>query len=557
MRSLFTFLIFFCCYICLKAQAPAHVPGEILIQLERRKEASFWIQNHLEKRNSNYPCIRALVPVAELLHIWKIEFDTTCTSELQLLQQLRQDPAIAFAQFNHYVELRGIQPNDPLFPQQWQWYNRGQNGGDRGLDIGLYQAWDTTTGGLSATGDSIVVAIIDSGLEAQHVDLKPNTWFNRHEIPNNRKDDDGNGYIDDYRGWHTLQFNDNVNDNRLDGHGTGVAGLIGAKGNNGIGMAGINWDIKLMPIVWGGENNGTEEVVIRGFTYVYTQRKLYNESKGKKGAYVVAVNASWGISRLRSADFPIWCPLLDSLGQQGVLTVNAADREMINTEELGDLPSDCPSNYLVVVTNISNRGKLLQAYGPHTVDLAAPAQDILSTRLGEGYREFSGSSFAAPQVAGAIALLYASPCIQLANLAQNSPGEAALLARRLIMDGVEPIADLQGKVVSGGYLRVDKSLRLLSAHCYGQTQAKPQLLANPNPFREQLLVPIRSAQAIERANLEVFNLQGQKMHSQMITVPAGFPGLVEIEASAWPAGMYILRLRWGGKEMVVQKVIKL
>jgi hypothetical protein len=184
-------------------------------------------------------------------------------------------------------------------------------------------------------------------------------------------------------------------------------------------------------------------------------------------------------------------------------------------------------------------------------------EEVLSVRLREGFREFSGTSFAAPQVAGAIALLYSSPCAQLADLARQSPAEAALLARRLILDGVEPIADLQGKVVTGGYLRADKSLRLLSAYCYAEAQNSPQLLAHPNPFHEQLLVPIRSPQAIENATLEVFNLQGQRMYSQQVNVPAAFPGLVEIDANAWPQGMYILRLRLGGKEMAAQKVVKM
>lgn len=557
MRITITLLTFFLFHLSVQAQLAPHIPGEILVQMQVGHNASLWAQSPLEKAKEGYSCIRAVVPVAEALHLWKIQFDPTCTSETQLLEHLRQDPAIALAQFNHYIELRGTSPNDPFFSQQWQWHNRGQNGGVWGLDIGLQQAWEMSTGGVTTNGDSIVVAVIDSGIDTQHEDLQANIWVNRQEIPNNKRDDDGNGYVDDYRGWHTLQFNDNISDNRLDGHGTGVAGLIGAKGNNGIGISGVNWDVKLMPVVWGGENNGTEEVVIRGFNYVYAQRKLYNESNGQKGAYLVAINASWGIPNLRSADFPVWCPLLDSLGQQGVLTVNAAGKDRINTEELGDLPSGCSSNYLLVVTNVDQGGKLLQAYGPNTVDLAAPAQDILSTRLGEAYREFSGTSFAAPQVAGALALLYASPCVQLAELAKNSPGEAALLARRLILDGTEALADLQGKVVTGGYLRVDKSMKLLSAFCQQQTQAKPQLIANPNPFHEQLLVPIQSAQAIEQGLLEVFNLQGQKMYGQRVDVPAGFPTLVEIEAGAWPAGMYVLRLRWGGTEMVVEKVLKM
>ena len=558
MHKTFTFLglCLYTCFLC--AQAPNHVPGELLFQLQPNSDATLLMQNKLEKKaQAAHSCIQAFVPVASALNIWKIKFDPNCIDETQLLNLLRQDPDVAFAQFNHYVELRGTAPNDPLFPQQWQWYNQGQNGGNRGLDIGLQQAWDSTTGGVTTRGDSIVVAIIDTGTDTDHEDLRPNLWRNTQEIPDNRIDDDGNGYIDDYRGWNVWRFNDDVSDDlNGSGHGTGIAGIIGAKGDNKIGISGVNWNVKLMTIGW-GLGSTSEEIVLRGFNYIYTQRKLYNETEGKKGAYVVAINASWGVPRLRSADYPIWCPFFDSLGNQGILTINAAGKELENTEEFGDMPSGCPSDYLMVVTNIDGRGKLRQGYGPNTADLAAPAQGILSTRLREDFREFSGTSFAAPQVAGAIALLYSSPCVQLADLARQSPAEAALLARRLILDGVEPIADLQGKVVTGGYLRVDKSLRLLSAYCYAAAQQSPQLLAHPNPFHEQLLVPIRSTQAIENATLEVFNLQGQRMYSQAINIPANFPGLLEIDANSWPQGMYILRLRWAGKEMVAQKVLKI
>lgn len=555
MRSLFTFLLFFCCYICPKAQAPDHVPGEILVQMQAGKDASLWVQTQLEKANSTFPCIQAIIPVAGMLQIWKVQFDPTCVVETQLLQQLRQDPSIALAQFNHYVELRGTQPNDPLFPQQWQWYNQGQNSGKPGLDIGLYQAWEISTGGTTTRGDSIVIAVIDTGIDTTHADLRPNLWRNHAETPNNGKDDDQNGYTDDHRGWNSQKLNGDVTETNLGGHGTGVAGIVGAKGNNGIDGSGVNWSVKIMPIVWGATSN--EEIILRSFNYAYTQRRLYNQSNGAKGAYVVAINASWGLPGLRSNQYPIWCPFFDSLGAQGILSINAASNRVENMDQTGDIPSGCSSPYLIAVTSLDRLGELGRGYGPKSIDLAAFGEEVLSVRLREGFREFSGTSFAAPQVAGSLALLYASPCAHMADLARSSPSEAALLARRLILDGAEPISSLQGKVVTGAYLRVDKSLKLLSAYCAQQTQAKTQLLANPNPFREKLLVPIRSTEAIERANLEVFNLQGQKMYNQTISVPADFPGLVEIEASNWPAGMYMLRLRWGGKEMVVQKVVKL
>lgn len=556
MHKIFTLLVPCLCSLFLNAQTPSHVPGEILLQLQPNSDATLWAQNKLEKKTqSAYSCIQAFVPVASALNIWKIQFDPSCVSETQLLNLVRQDPTVTLAQFNHYVELRGTTPNDPLFPQQWQWYNQGQNGSKRGLDIGLRQAWDITTGGVNARGDSIVVAIIDTGIDVDHADLRPNLWRNAQEIPANRIDDDGNGYIDDYRGWNSQKFNGDVIETNAGGHGTGVAGIVGAKGNNSIDGSGVNWNVKILPIVWGA--TGNEEIILRSFNYAYSQRLLYNQSNGAKGAYIVAINASWGLPGLRSDDYPIWCPFFDSLGAQGILSTNAASNRFENMDETGDIPSGCTSPFLIVSTSINRQGKLERGFGSKSVDLAAMGEEVLSVRVREGFREFSGTSFAAPQVAGVIALLYSSPCIQLADLALQSPAEAALLARRLILDGVEHIADLRGKVVTGGYLRADKSLRLLSAYCYAAAQQSPQLLAHPNPFHEQLLVPMRSTQAIENATLEVFNLQGQRMYSQVVNIPADFPGLVEIDANTWPQGMYILHLRWGGKEIVVQKVVKM
>src|SRR5690606_27888318 len=142
-------------------------------------------------------------------------------------------------------------------------------------------------------GDTIVVAIIDDGINPNHPDIQGNLWNNRHEIAGNGIDDDLNGYVDDVLGWNTYStpMNDNITGGSWGGgHGTPVAGIVGAKGDNNVGVAGVNWNVKLMIIVGGGD----QADALTAYGYVLASRKQYNETNGEKGAFIVSTNASWG-----------------------------------------------------------------------------------------------------------------------------------------------------------------------------------------------------------------------------------------------------------------------
>ena len=191
---------------------------------------------------------------------------------------------------NHYIKLRSVIPNDSLFSQQYYLQNKGQNGGLVGLDIKAVEAWNVTQGGVTPSGDTIVICVIDNGVDINHPDLKDNLWVNQAEVPNNNRDDDGNGYTDDYRGWNVDFKSDEVS--YINFHGTPVAGLIGATGNNKTGITGINWKVKLMVVTSQIANVLSESRAIEAYSYPLVMRKLYNESKGKKGAFVVATNTS-------------------------------------------------------------------------------------------------------------------------------------------------------------------------------------------------------------------------------------------------------------------------
>jgi subtilisin family serine protease len=177
------------------------------------------------------------------LIIKKIEFDDRNKEISRITDFLNYRDFVAFAQFNHFVEGRN-KPNDSLFTQQWHLDNTGQGGGVPGADIDADLAWDLTTGGTTKNGDTIVICVVDNGLDKSHEDIIDNLWINHNEIPNNGIDDDQNSYIDDYNGWNGEDQNGSIPSGN---HGTSVAGLIGGRGNNKKGITGINWNIKIMP----------------------------------------------------------------------------------------------------------------------------------------------------------------------------------------------------------------------------------------------------------------------------------------------------------------------
>lgn len=375
---------------------------------------------------------------------------------------------IRIAQPNHRVTLRAqemTEPNDLLYYKQWHLNNTDSTLGVADADIDAPEAWNISTGGVSALGDTIVVAVIDEGFDIGHPDI--NWWKNKGEIPGNGIDDDQNGYIDDYDGWDATT-GDGVIPNET--HGTHVAGIIGAKGNNSSGVAGIGWQVKILPVVGigGGIFGDTEAGVVAAYSYIYEQRKLYDETRGKKGAFIVAANSSFGVDEAFPEDFPIWCAMFDTLGKVGILSTVATTNNATNVDLLGDIPSNCPSPF-IIATTATNRFDAKptreSGFGQKTIDLGAPGFDILSTISGGTYGSRSGTSFSSPQVAGVLGLMYSAACANQSARYYNQPDSVALEMRELLLMGVDNIDTLQNLVASGGRLNASNSLLLLQADC--------------------------------------------------------------------------------------------
>ncbi len=456
MRILLPFLFCFLFLVpALQSQKLEHRLGYLLIQLEQAAKIDQVLAENSRKANGQLELDRI---ISKRLGIYLVRFDHARMHQGELLEQLQHSTGIRTAQYDHIPTLR-IEPNDPDFMNQWQWYNTGQTGGLAGADIDAIRAWDTATGGVTAAGDTIVVAVIDDGMDYNHEDIAANAWRNYHEIDSNGIDDDGNGYIDDIYGWNAY---DNDPDVWGQSHGLQVAGMIGAVGNNGIGVTGMNWNVKIM-IIRGGS---PESTALASYAYALEQRIQYAETNGEKGAFVVATNSSWGINFGQPADAPLWCAFYDTLGVHGILSAGATANLNIDIDAVGDLPTGCPSEYLLSVTALNhNNQRTFSAYGLTQVDFGAPGEDVRTTRRNNGYGTNSGTSFASPVAAGLVALLYSAPCPGFADLIHTDPSAAALYVRDLIFQGVEPISELDGELAYPGTLNAGNSMDLMMALC--------------------------------------------------------------------------------------------
>jgi len=442
------------------AQKLDHKLGDILIQLAPETSID-QVSNKLKHFQGRHTAFELTRQISEPLNTWLINIDYTQIHERDFLAYVRKLPAVLNAQFNHLVSLRQTIPNDPNFASQWQWLNLGSSMTTADADVDAELAWDITTGGTTPQGDEIVIAVIDDGTELSHPDLQGNHWVNTGEIPGNGIDDDNNGYTDDYNGWNIDSQDDDVSGGD---HGVEVAGMVGAEGNNMIGVCGINWNVKVMTIKFDADGS-TEAEILEAYTYPLLMRRLYRQSGGTKGAFVVASNSSWGQDNGDPAQSPLWCAMYDTLGQAGILNCGATTNSNNNVDIAGDLPTTCKSDYLVAVASTDANDVLDGGYGPVNVDLAAPGIEVWTTSRNGNYRPVNGTSFATPVVTGIIGLMYAAPCSNLTQLAKEEPAAAALQIREYLLNSVDVVDPLSALVVTEGRANAFNALQSVLADC--------------------------------------------------------------------------------------------
>ncbi|MDD1729779.1 MAG: S8 family serine peptidase [Methanospirillum sp.] len=323
--------------------------------------------------------------------------------------------------------IASVTPNDPGFSLLWGLHNTGQTpfSGTADADIDAPEAWDTTVGSAS-----VVVALVDTGVDYTHEDLAANIWTNTGEIAGNGIDDDKNGYIDDIRGWDFANTDNNPMDDH--GHGTHCAGIISAVGNNKTGVAGVNWNATIMPLKF-LDSSGS------GYTSDAISAILYANKMGAK-----IISNSWGGTEYSRA-------LKEAIDASSAVVVCAAGNDATNIDSVPLYPASYPGSNIISVAATDYKDKLasFSNYGITSVDLAAPGVKIRSTYPNNKYAYLSGTSMATPHVAGVAALVYAK---------NSSQSNAAVKAE--ILNGVDTMSSLKGKVLTGGRLNAAKAVAL-------------------------------------------------------------------------------------------------
>jgi subtilisin family serine protease len=345
----------------------------------------------------------------------------------RVLRMLATNPNVRFAEPNYRGWVDSV-PDDPLRAELYGLHNIGQTGGVPDADVDALEAWQVTTG-----SPDVVVAVLDSGVDYTHPDLAANSWKNPREVPANGLDDDANGYVDDTRGWDFVDGDNDPMDEHY--HGTHTAGIVAAVGDNGVGVIGVAWHARILPIRWlDASGSGTTDRAIAAVLYAASLR----DDAGRR--VVRIMSNSWRIAgdsvALRSAIESSHALFVASAGNAGGSTPQ--------------YPAGYGSANIVAVAATDHADALasFSNFGSTWVDLGAPGLDVVSCSRDGTYCSMSGTSMSAPYVAGAAALV----------LSQRSTLRIAAL-KRVLLDSVDPLPALAGITRTGGRLNAANAVR--------------------------------------------------------------------------------------------------
>ncbi|MCE2814481.1 MAG: S8 family serine peptidase [Planctomycetaceae bacterium] len=430
------------------------MPGELVIQYDPQMAPSLIAMNQSQRAE----ILQEIDPVGhQAANIARIRMPVGA-DVMAMAKEYQKLPGVLTAEPNYILKKAAVS-NDTSYlnGQLWGMYSNdspaafGGAGTTNTFGSGAEEAWGNNYLGSS----EIVVGIIDEGLDPNHVDLQQNVWVNPNEIANDGVDNDGNGRIDDVNGWDFFNNDKTIYDGGSgDTHGTHVAGTIGAVGGNGIGVAGVAWNVKMISAKFLGPTGGSITAAIQAIDYL-------TDLKVNRGVNIVATNNSWGGGGYSSA---LHAAIIRA-ANAGILFVAAAGNAGANNDTTANYPSNYSTlvgvsgtpaaNYeaVIAVAATTSTGGLasFSNFGATQVDIGAPGNSILSTLPGNTYGVYSGTSMATPHVTGAIAAYAAA-----------KPNASAATIREAILKSAVPTASLAGKTVTGGRLSVLDAINYVS-----------------------------------------------------------------------------------------------
>ncbi len=395
------------------------VPGEYVVKL---KDTHSVMSVQQLSQSLGVEVVEKISPASKAVLVRKNALER----ESFVIQSLESHPMVANAEPNYIYDINGgtqALPNDPMLDQLWGLINTGSNltsqvTSREGIDVDVQRGWELETGSRD-----VVIAVIDTGVDHTIEDLAPNMWTNDAELNGQAGvDDDGNGFVDDIYGYDFANGDGDPMDDH--GHGSHCSGTIGAKGNDGKGIVGVAWDVRIMGIKFlTGSGSGTLANAIKSIDYATLMGVNVMSNSWGGGGFSEELKAS--IERARDA---------------GILFTAAAGNSKSNNDRDPSYPASYDVDNIISVAAIDSDGRLasFSSYGRNTVHVAAPGVGILSTTP-DGYKSWSGTSMATPHVSGVAALVLSHvPGISMADL------------KRRIVGRTSPVSAIRSKVASGG-----------------------------------------------------------------------------------------------------------
>jgi thermitase len=443
------------------------VPGEYIVKLKHDVNSI----NAKALSNELGAYIKTTIPTGNLVVVKRPVFEMQASA----VKSLSQNDLVEFAEPNYIYRISRL-PNDPDLGKLWGIKNSGQvdknlvaGPGTAGIDVDAERAWDLTQG-----SDEVVVAVIDTGIDYNHPDLRENMWKNQAELNGTAGvDDDGNGFVDDIYGYDFTTGNGDADPMDDHSHGTHCAGTIGARGDDGAGIVGVAWKVKLMPVKFlSASGGGTLEGAVKSIDYATKMGVDVMSNSWGGGGFSQALKES--IERAHAA---------------GIVFTAAAGNSSSNNDSSPNYPSNYEVPNVIAVAALDNRGQLasFSSYGRRTVHVAAPGVNVYSSVLNNRYAHYSGTSMATPHVSGVVALLKA-----------HEPTLTNVQIKERLIRTARALSGIQGKTQSG----------LVSAYMALTNQVAPPDPNDPANWASQT-VAISSAHPYTKDTNQVFEVSVQ------------------------------------------------